>query len=200
MARATAPAVAGNASQQARRQRILDAAGALLADKPYEQIQIRDVAEAADVALGTLYRYFRSKEQLFAHVLLDWSRSFESRVRRQSAAAGTDAERVALALRRTVASYERFPHFFRLITVLEVVDDPEVAGPYREFSLGFRTVLADSLVDTEPEDAAVVCTLLLGQLSYLMRAWAVGQVSLREVQVQLDRAVAIVYGTPRARG
>ena len=41
----TRPAVAGNASQAARRQRIVDAALELLQDRPYEQIQMRDVAE-----------------------------------------------------------------------------------------------------------------------------------------------------------
>jgi fatty-acyl-CoA synthase len=32
--------------------------------RDYEDIQIREVAEAADLALGTVYRYFASKEHL----------------------------------------------------------------------------------------------------------------------------------------
>ena len=66
-------------SQVARRDRIIRAATELLEEREYERIQIRHVAEAASVALGTLYRYFPSKEQLYAEVLLTWSESFETR-------------------------------------------------------------------------------------------------------------------------
>ena len=64
-------------SQVARRERIIRAATELLEEREYERIQIRHVADAASVALGTLYRYFPSKEQLYAEVLLTWSESFE---------------------------------------------------------------------------------------------------------------------------
>ena len=57
----TRPAVAGNASQAARRQRIVDAALELLQDRPYDQIQIRDVAERAGDALGTLSKGQRQR-------------------------------------------------------------------------------------------------------------------------------------------
>src|SRR3989442_1439301 len=57
------------ASQRARRDRIVEAGLALLQERHYDQIQVKDVAERANVALGTLYRYFSSKEHLFAEVL-----------------------------------------------------------------------------------------------------------------------------------
>jgi len=114
-------------SQLARRERIVAAATELLDEREYERIQIRDVADAASVALGTLYRYFPSKQQLYAEVLLDWSRSFDTRVRSRSNGATTDADRLRAALRRTVRAYEKHPNFFRLISALEVVTDPSVA-------------------------------------------------------------------------
>src|SRR5476649_2795689 len=42
-------------SQRVRRVRILDAALALSKHRPFEQIQMKDVAEASGVALGTMY-------------------------------------------------------------------------------------------------------------------------------------------------
>ena len=41
------------AGQRARRDRIVQAAVAMMAETEYERIQVKDVAEAADVALGT---------------------------------------------------------------------------------------------------------------------------------------------------
>src|SRR5258708_8914904 len=50
--------------QKRRRRRIIDAAMELAAEGGYEAVQMREVAARAGVALGTLYRYFPSKEQL----------------------------------------------------------------------------------------------------------------------------------------
>src|SRR5689334_5006129 len=60
------------ARQYARRERIIQAGQALLEERPFDQIQVRDVAARADVALSTVYRYFASKEHLFAAVFLAW--------------------------------------------------------------------------------------------------------------------------------
>jgi AcrR family transcriptional regulator len=59
-------------AQQARRQRVIDAAMALGLDGGYEAVQMRDVAARADVAMGTVYRYFTSKDHLLAATLVHW--------------------------------------------------------------------------------------------------------------------------------
>jgi hypothetical protein len=54
----------GSAAQRDRRRRILDATLALASKGGFDAVQMRAVAESADVALGTLYRYFPSKIHL----------------------------------------------------------------------------------------------------------------------------------------
>ena len=63
------------ASQVARRERILDAAMELAAEGGYDAVQMREVAERADVALGTVYRYFPSKVHLLVAAM---SRTFQT--------------------------------------------------------------------------------------------------------------------------
>ena len=60
-------------ADDARRRRIVAAALRALDEQDYERIQMRDVATAAGIALGTLYRHFSSKEHLYATVLLEWA-------------------------------------------------------------------------------------------------------------------------------
>ena len=69
-------------AQHDRRDRIIDAGLALLADRDYDKIQVKDVAEEANVALGTLYRYFSSKEHLFAEVLVRWAGTLRTNISR----------------------------------------------------------------------------------------------------------------------
>ncbi len=87
-------AVAGAipASQLARRERIIDAAIELATDGGWDAVQMREVAERGEVALGTLYRYFPSKVHLLVAAL---GRTFaELRDSVQIDAAGTAQERV----------------------------------------------------------------------------------------------------------
>ena len=58
-------------SQAARRRRVLDATLELAADGGFDAVQMRDVAAAADVALGTVYRYFSSKERLLLEAMAE---------------------------------------------------------------------------------------------------------------------------------
>lgn len=51
-------------SQRARQERILAVAVELAGEGGYDAVQMREVAERAGVALGTLYRYFPSKKHL----------------------------------------------------------------------------------------------------------------------------------------
>jgi AcrR family transcriptional regulator len=51
-------------AKAATRQRILDETRALLAVKGYEATTTRDIAHAAEIAIGTLFNYFPTKEEI----------------------------------------------------------------------------------------------------------------------------------------
>ena len=81
-------------AQQARRQRVVDAAMALGLDGGYEAVQMRDVAARADVAMGTVYRYFTSKDHLLAAALVHWVEQLDTRLAQLPAQGDTAAARV----------------------------------------------------------------------------------------------------------
>lgn len=62
----------------ARANQILDAAAALFAERGFHRTTTRDIAEAADVAEGTLYNYFANKDDLLIGVLQSLSESIDS--------------------------------------------------------------------------------------------------------------------------
>ncbi len=165
----------------------------MLQEHAYDEIQMRDVALASGVALGTLYRYFPSKEQLFANVLLEWSSSFDDVIRRRRPEKGTDAQRLWLTLRAAVGAFERHPNFFQLITVLEVSDDPEVVAPFAEYNRRFMSALTDSLTDTAEEDVEIVTFMAAALLGSLLRGWWLGRHSIRSVSTRAEAAVELLF-------
>lgn len=58
-------------TQKARRRRILRVARELAAASGLDRVQMQEVARDAEVAIGTLYRYFPSKTHLFTAVMAD---------------------------------------------------------------------------------------------------------------------------------
>ena len=55
-----------------KRQAILLAAYKLFAKQNYENTTIADIAKVANVAVGTVYLYFRNKHEIYSSVSLDW--------------------------------------------------------------------------------------------------------------------------------
>jgi len=58
------------------RERIASVAARLFRTRGYEQVRMRDIAKAADVAEQTLYNYFPTKE----HLIFDLDQEFEQRL------------------------------------------------------------------------------------------------------------------------
>lgn len=59
---------ARRALEHERRQQILTAAATVFAEKGFDRATISDVARAAGVADGSIYNYFRSKQDLLVHL------------------------------------------------------------------------------------------------------------------------------------
>jgi TetR/AcrR family transcriptional regulator len=63
-----------NREKEQRRQSILKAAEPLFFSKGYDAITMEDIAKGSQLATGTLYLYFRSKEELYFAIVLKGAR------------------------------------------------------------------------------------------------------------------------------
>src|SRR6476661_10783513 len=88
------------AETAARKERLIAAATELAAEGGYDQVQMRDVAARAEVALGTLYRHFSSKDQLLLAALADQTTTLGTRLAQRPARGDRPGDRVADVLRR----------------------------------------------------------------------------------------------------
>src|ERR1700722_14950146 len=98
-------------AQQARRQRVIDAAMALGLEGGYEAVQMRDVAAKADVAMGTVYRYFTSKDHLLAATLVHWVELLDTRIGQHPPRGDHPGDRGRDVLDRALRAMGRPPKF-----------------------------------------------------------------------------------------
>jgi TetR/AcrR family fatty acid metabolism transcriptional regulator len=102
----------------ARRRQILEAATRVFADKGYAAATVRDIARAARIAEGTIYNYFKSKEDLLIHIPGQIAGPAFERLAADLAEARTpqEAERLLMALGhdvvRRVSANVRFVKIF----------------------------------------------------------------------------------------
>ena len=185
--------------QRARRDRIIGAAIDLLAAHGYEAVQMRDVAEAGGVALGTVYRYFSSKEHLYAAALASWATTYgqTSGSARPNGGNGADAEaRLRVLLRRAVRAFERSPQLFGALEVVERSTDAHARAVYDGYAEENAAVLLEALHDLDRETAEAIVTTLHSVLSTRLRAWASGRCTIREADADIQDAIGLIFGPP----
>jgi AcrR family transcriptional regulator len=182
--------------QRRRRQRMIQAAIELLEAGDYDTVQIRDVAEKADVAVGTVYRYFTSKEHLYAAVLVEWSSGIVPRLLRPGDDLDTDERRLRRMLMRTVKSFEKWPQMMRAEMVLESSSDPNAKVLLDDFSRQYSSAMQTVLRDMTPATAAAVAHVVNSVVYRGLRSWALGRCSLADVDREAQRAVDLIFSGP----
>lgn len=136
-------------NQAARRERVIGAAVELASNGGYEAVQMRDVAARADVALGTLYRYFPSKDHLLIAALAEQVEALQRRLAQKPPRGGTSADRVVDVLRRASRALERDPRLTAAMVTALSSPDPEVA----ESKQAVYDILASVVVGAVDGDA-----------------------------------------------
>jgi len=176
-------------SQAARRQRVLQAALRLAAEGGYDAVQMRDVAVTAGVALGTIYRYFPSKDALLGAAMVEWMEDLERRLARRGPQGDSTADRVYDVLRRAVATMEREPQLSEAVITALVSDDRRASSAFAAVTDLLLRVLARAFPeDVAPETEAVISKVLGHVWFSCLVAWRNGVGDLRWVAEELEAA------------
>jgi AcrR family transcriptional regulator len=134
-------------SQAARRQRVIRAAQELAAEGGYDAVQMRDVAARGEVALGTIYRYFPSKDALLLAVMVQWFDDLEQRVTRHPPTGPTTVDRIMDVLTRAVRSMDREPRLTRAVIGAMTAGDPASVDAIGEGTRAIARILAAAFPD-----------------------------------------------------
>jgi AcrR family transcriptional regulator len=172
------------ASQLARRERILDAAMELATEGGYEAVQMREVADRAEVALGTLYRYFPSKVHLLLSALGRTFVELQHSAQRADDASSTPEERiyrVIAAVTRYLAKNRRLSGAMIRALMIADVDAGREVEAVGDLLVGFVSAASHEPGSTPSERDTLIAHIigkvwLTDVLTLLSRRMTVSQV------------------------
>ena len=183
----------GSAAQRDRHRRILDATLALASKGGYEAVQMRTVAERADVALGTLYRYFPSKIHLLVAALAREFERNQERLERRPIPGETPYDRVMYVLGRTTRSMQREPMLIEAMTRAFMFADPSAANEVNTVARLMERMFTKAMHEGEPTADEIAIARVIGDvwLSSLV-AWVTRRASADDVSNQLELAARLL--------
>jgi TetR/AcrR family fatty acid metabolism transcriptional regulator len=165
---------------EGKRARILDAAARVFADKGFYNAKVSEIARVAGVADGTIYLYFRSKDDLLISIFEDRMEQVIDNAR--AAVAGTrqspPLERLGRVVAAHIAMVESHPLLAEVLTV-ELRQSTRFLKEYKHTRFGeLLKIMAGPIEDGQRDgsvrtdvEAQLIARALFGAIDELVLAW-----------------------------
>jgi TetR/AcrR family transcriptional regulator, cholesterol catabolism regulator len=176
---------------------MLQAAMKLASEGGYEAVQMREVADDAGVALGTLYRYFPSKVHLLVAALASQFEQAEAITARRAIVGDTAHDRVMKILGGTTVSLQKQPQLTEAMVRAFMFADASVLGEIEQVGSRLTRMIARAIAGTPDhgeateEEAAIIRVIADVWMSALV-SWANGRSGAAEVEKSIDVAVRLL--------
>jgi AcrR family transcriptional regulator len=185
----------GSAAQRDRRKRILDATITLASKGGFDAVQMRAVAEQADVALGTLYRYFPSKIHLLVSALGREFERAEATLRDKPVPGDTAAERVIFVMKKVTRGLQGDQHLTEALTRAFMFADASVQNEIHTVGMLLTTMLTRAMhpdrAEVTEDDVAIARVIGDVWLAALV-GWVTGRTSAAETAQHMETAVRLL--------
>jgi AcrR family transcriptional regulator len=187
-----------------RRDEILDVAVALAEEGGFENVRQRDVAAKAGVALGTLYKRFRSKEEILCAALEREAELLEKKMEANPATGKTQLDRIAFFFGAITRGMMRKPKFARAVLRAMASGEDGVAKTVASYQgritgliiASMRGVGRLSFADAgakPPTKQEIQLAALLQQIWFAaLVGWSAGLIGPSDVTDQVKTAAALL--------
>jgi TetR/AcrR family fatty acid metabolism transcriptional regulator len=155
--------------------KMLAAAARLFGTQRFHEVRMDDIAAEAGVGKGTLYRYFRDKDELYLVLLRHMSTQFMERLRAEVARHDTSRRRLEALAAAVIEYFDEQPHLLDLLQRAEVQRGSGPDHPWHHargelFQLTQRLLEGRPGLDESPVQEPELATLMfLGGLRSVIR-------------------------------
>lgn len=176
--------------QQERWDRIVDVTHQLVISRDCN-IEVREIADASGLAMGTVYRYFHSKEVLFAEMYYRWRARFEQEIGDATGRKETSADKVQILLTKTIEQIEKFPQFGDLAIAVRSSRNPTVMQQRWKMEARTARLMKQLIKDVPAEDVDGLMWLITSSFLQSIEAWRAGDITIREVHSNMHETVRL---------
>jgi AcrR family transcriptional regulator len=156
---------------------------------------MRDVAARAEVALGTLYRHYSSKDQLLLAAMAAQADVLRCRLEQRPPKGDSPAERVAEGLRRACTALERQPTVTAAMVTAMSSTDADAAPVKQSVQDSLRNMIAGAIGDDSVDDIDDIDAIVqvLGHVWFAALAfWVGGMTEAGAMANDLERAAHLL--------
>ncbi|MCX4909145.1 TetR family transcriptional regulator [Streptomyces sp. NBC_00878] len=179
--------------QEARRRRILHASAQLASRGGFDAVQMREVAESSQVALGTLYRYFPSKVHLLVATMQDQLAHMHGTLRKKPPTGDTAAERVAETLMRAFRALQREPHLADAMVRALTFADRSVSPEVDQVSRQTTVIILDAMGLDDPTPAQLSAVRVIEHTWHsALITWLSGRASIAQVKIDIETVCRLI--------
>lgn len=180
--------------QEARRRRILEASAQLARRGGFDAVQMREVAESSQVALGTLYRYFPSKIHLLVATMQDQLQRLHDGLHRRPPTDSDPATRVASTLMRAFQGLQREPQLADAMVRALIFADRSVSQEVDEVSRLTTAIIVDAMGLEAPMSPAQASAARVIEHTWhsTLITWLSGRASIAQVRVDIETVCRLI--------
>ncbi|MGW4321135.1 TetR family transcriptional regulator [Streptomyces sp. NPDC004684] len=188
--------------QEARRRRILHASAQLACRGGFDAVQMREVAESSQVALGTLYRYFPSKVHLLVATMHDQLVRMRGTLRAKPPAGASAAERVTETLIRAFRALQREPRLADAMVRALTFADSGVSAEVERVLHQTTAIILEAMGRDDPTDEQLSAIRVIEHTWHsALITWLAGRASAEQVERDVATACHLIDLTePGRRG
>lgn len=163
-----------------KRELILKAALDVFSEKGFHEAKIEEIAQEAGIGKGTVYEYFRSKEQLFQEMLKEGMEIFDSLLEEELQAKKTLHEKLAGMIRHNLEIGRRFRPLARIIMMEATIIDDTFRNWLMEMHKTRLQTIADIISEgvkskeISPVNESLFALLFYGGIGMLIPSFQIG--------------------------
>ncbi|WP_415157862.1 TetR/AcrR family transcriptional regulator [Maritalea sp.] len=158
-----------------RREKILRAAEKVFGTMGFADASITDITREADTAQGTLYIYFKGKEQVFSELVEEMGHLTREVIAQSVAGSSTRLEAEKRGLKAFLEFVRQRPELYTIVEEARFVDPAAYKSYFTNFAQAYQTGLeeAQALGEISKSDSEVRAWALMGIAKALGERYAV---------------------------
>lgn len=162
---------------EATRRRLLNAAETEFGTRGYHGASVSSITQRAEIAQGTFYLYFRSKEEMFLQLVKDIGHQLRAHSAQAIARAGNRLEAERLGLEAFLQFATRHRGLYRIVQESQFVDPQVFREYYEKLAEGYAAALEKAARNGELTrgDAETRAWSMMGIGHFLGMKWCLWQ-------------------------